>query len=99
MPANLPPQYIRTRKRYELAKTNEEKIEILKEMLALIPKHKGTDKLRASLRSNLSKLRKEEQKSRKKGKRVDEHQIRKEGAARSGLEIRAVPRGRRIRNR
>ena len=81
MPANLPPQYIKARTRYELAKTNEEKVEILKEMLALIPKHKGTDKLRASLRSNLSKLKKEEQKSRKKGKRVDEHQIRKEGAA------------------
>ena len=80
MPANLPPQYLKVRKEYELAKTTEEKIAALNEMLALIPKHKGTDKLRASLRSNLSKLRKEEQKSRKAGKRVDEYNIRKQGA-------------------
>ena len=59
MPANLPPQYLKVRKEYELAKTTEEKIEALTEMLALVPKHKGTDKLRASLRTNLSRLKKE----------------------------------------
>ncbi|HIE25933.1 TPA: TGS domain-containing protein [Candidatus Poribacteria bacterium] len=80
MPANLPPQYLKVRKEYELAKTVEEKIEALTEMLALIPKHKGTDKLRASLRANLSKLRKEEQKSRKAGRRTDEYHIRRQGA-------------------
>ncbi|MFQ6044128.1 MAG: GTPase [Candidatus Poribacteria bacterium] len=80
MPANLPPQYLRVKREYELAKTTEEKIETLTEMLALIPKHKGTDKLRASLRANLSKLRKEEQKGRKAGRRTDEYHIRRQGA-------------------
>ena len=81
MPANLTPQYLKVRKQYELAKTTEEKIAALNEMLAIIPKHKGTDKLRASLRSNLSKLKKEEQQSRSKsGRRTDEYQIKRHGA-------------------
>jgi ribosome-interacting GTPase 1 len=80
MPANLPPQYLKVRRQYELAKTNEEKIEALTEMLALIPKHKGTDKLRASLRTNLSRIRKEEQTSRKAGRRSDEYHIKRQGA-------------------
>jgi ribosome-interacting GTPase 1 len=82
MPANLTPQYLKVKKEYELAKTTEEKIEALTEMLALIPKHKGTDKLRASLRTNLSRLKKEEQQSRssKAGRRSDEYHIRRQGA-------------------
>lgn len=81
MPANLTPQYLKVRKQYEIAKTTEEKVAALNEMLAIIPKHKGTDKLRASLRSNLSKLKKEEQQSRSKGgRRTDEYHIRIQGA-------------------
>jgi len=80
MPANLTPQYLKVRKEYELAKTTEEKIAALNEMLAIIPKHKGTDKLRASLRTNLSKLKKEEQQSRSKGgRRTDEYHIKRQG--------------------
>ncbi|HID93393.1 MAG TPA: GTP-binding protein, partial [bacterium (Candidatus Stahlbacteria)] len=37
MPANLPPQYFEAEKRFRLAKTNEEKIKILYEMLAIMP--------------------------------------------------------------
>ncbi|MCL0053221.1 50S ribosome-binding GTPase [Dehalococcoidales bacterium] len=56
MPANLPPQYFEAEKNYRLAKTTSEKIAALEEMLAIMPKHKGTDKLRAELRRRIAKL-------------------------------------------
>lgn len=59
MPANLTPQYIDAEKKLRTAKTPQEKIEILEEMLALIPKHKGTEKLQAQHKSKLAKLREE----------------------------------------
>ncbi len=48
MPANLPPQYFEAEKSFRLAKRPEEKIAALEEMLAIMPKHKGTDHLRGS---------------------------------------------------
>ena len=45
MPANLPPQYKEAEERYRQAKTTPEKILALEEMLAIIPHHKGTDKM------------------------------------------------------
>jgi hypothetical protein len=56
MPANLPPQYFEAEKNFRLAKTTPEKIVALEEMLSSIPKHKGTDHLRAELRRRMSKL-------------------------------------------
>jgi len=56
MPANLPPQYFEAEKTYRLAKTAVEKIAALEEMLAIMPKHKGTDHLRAKLRRRIAKL-------------------------------------------
>ena len=50
MPANLPPDYFSAEKRYREAGTPAEKITCLEEMLTIMPKHKGTDKLRADLR-------------------------------------------------
>jgi ribosome-interacting GTPase 1 len=59
MPANLTPQYIDAEKKLRTAKTPQEKIEILEEMLALIPKHKGTEKLQAQHKSKIAKLKEE----------------------------------------
>ena len=56
MPANLPPQYFEAEKRLRPAKEPAEKIEVLEEMLAIMPKHKGTDHLRADLRGRIAKL-------------------------------------------
>jgi len=56
MPANLPPQYFEAEKTFRLAKTAMEKIAALEEMLAIMPKHKGTDHLRAELRRRIAKL-------------------------------------------
>ncbi len=56
MPANLPPQYYEAEKNFRLARTPQEKIMALEEMLAIMPKHKGTDHLRAELRRRIAKL-------------------------------------------
>jgi small GTP-binding protein len=56
MPANLPPQYYEVERRLRTATEPEEKIEILEEMLAIMPKHKGTDHLKADLRRKIAKL-------------------------------------------
>ncbi len=63
MPANLTPQYMAAEQRFKQASTHEEKIACLEEMLRVIPKHKGTDKLQADLKRRLSKLRQEAQKA------------------------------------
>ncbi|MEA3409200.1 MAG: GTP-binding protein, partial [Candidatus Eisenbacteria bacterium] len=59
MPANLPPPYKNAEQRFRAAKTTEDKIAALQEMMAIIPRHKGTDKLRAHHRKQLSKLKAE----------------------------------------
>jgi len=56
MPTNLPPQYFEAEKNFRSAKTTPEKIAALEEMLAIMPKHKGTDHLRAELRRRIAKL-------------------------------------------
>ena len=56
MPANLTPQYLEAERNYRMAKTPLEKITCLEEMLAIMPKHKGTDHLRADIRTKIAKL-------------------------------------------
>ncbi len=57
MPANLTPQYLDADQRFRRARTAAEKVACLEEMLRIIPKHKGTDKLQADLKRRLSRLR------------------------------------------
>ncbi len=80
MPANLPPQYFVAEKKYREAKSVPEKIAALEEMLMLMPKHKGTDKLRAALRRKLARLKDAQEAARKKGKQGRSFVIEKEGA-------------------
>jgi ribosome-interacting GTPase 1 len=56
MPANLTPEYLAAEKAFRAAKTTLERIACLEEMLAVMPKHKGTDHLRADLRTKIAKL-------------------------------------------
>lgn len=79
MPANLPPQYFEAEKSFRSAKTAQEKIVALEEMLAIMPKHKGTDHLRAELRSRIAKLT--DLASKKSGAHRTSMVIQKEGAA------------------
>jgi len=59
MPANLPPPYFEAEKNFKKTKTPSEKIIALETMLAIMPKLKGTDKLRADLKKRLSQHRDE----------------------------------------
>ena len=81
MPANLPPDYKEAERRFREASSHEEKLAALREMLALLPKHKGTDKLQADLRRRVSKLEEEGEQARKRGgHRFDPGHVRREGA-------------------
>jgi small GTP-binding protein len=79
MPANLPPHYFEAEKAFREAKDPLEKIAALEEMLAIMPKHKGTDHLRAELRGRIAKLT--QQAAKKSGARRASLMIEKEGAA------------------
>jgi uncharacterized protein len=80
MPANLTPQYHDADKRFRQAKTIAEKISALEDMLSLIPKHKGTEKMQADLKRRLSKAREEAQKKGKTGARGATYHVPREGA-------------------
>ncbi len=83
MPANLTPDYLAAEEKFKKARTPEDKIEALEEMLAKIPKHKGTEKLQADIKSKLAKMKKQ---SEKKGggpaRRKEAYHISREGAGR-----------------
>jgi len=81
MPANLPPQYFEAEKGYREAKAIPEKIKALESMLAIMPKHKGTDKLRGQLRSKLSKLKSESEKKGGAERRGSLFYVKPEGTA------------------
>lgn len=78
MPTNLPPQYFEAEKRFRSAQSPEEKIEALQTMLAIMPKHKGTDKLHADLRRKIAKITQEAERHAATSKAS--FYIRKEGA-------------------
>ncbi len=59
MPANLPPTYYKLKHQHEAAKTDEERLSLLEEMLRIIPKHKGTEKVVSDIRHRAAKLKRE----------------------------------------
>ena len=78
MPANLTPEYFKAERWFRTATTNEEKILAVERMLAVMPKHKGTDHLKADLRRKLSKL-KESPAKKGKGKHADIFYVQRSG--------------------
>src|SRR5438876_8150944 len=85
MPANLTPQYMEAERRFKQANSVPEKIAALEEMMATIPKHKGTEKLQADLKKKMSVLRKESDQHKKSGVRRDTFVVEKEGARQLAL--------------
>ncbi len=79
MPANLTPQYYEAERVYKEAKTPQEKINAIENMLAIMPKHKGTDKLKADLRKKISQLKKDMAKKHGSKKSMG-YDIKREGA-------------------
>ncbi len=86
MPANLTPQYKQAEERFRTAATRDAKLEALREMLALLPKHKGTEKLYADLKQRLAKLEREGDTHTHAGARHDDPgHVRHEGAGQWAL--------------
>jgi len=80
MVVNLPPQFHEKEAELKKAKTIEEKISILEEMLAIMPKHKSSEKLQALLRAKISKYKKMLEEEKKTKKKSPVPVIEKEGA-------------------
>lgn len=84
MPANLPPEYYKAEIKFKQAATPQERVAALEVLISTVPKHKGTDKLRADLRRRLSRLREETIRKKKSG-RGNIYTIEKQGAAQIAL--------------
>jgi ribosome-interacting GTPase 1 len=71
MPANLPREWYILEEKFRNEKDLEKKIELLRELIGITPKHKGTENLLAELRRRLAKLEEMlEKRSKKFGKKV-----------------------------
>ena len=81
MPANLTPQYLEAEAKFKQAKTTQEKINALEVMMAVIPKHKGTEKIRGQLKSRMAKLKEELQKRPTLGRAEQAYTVKREGSA------------------
>ncbi len=68
MPTNLPQQYYKAEERFKAAREPQEKLAHLREMMAIMPHHKGTDKVRAELNKKLSALTEQIEQVKKSGK-------------------------------
>jgi len=79
MPINATAEYFKAEQRFSKARTTEEKILALEEMIRELPKHKGTENVLAQLRSKLAKLKKQAAKAKEKGRK--EIGVKKEGEA------------------
>ena len=69
MPANLSPEYIKLDEKLRDAREPQEKLTLMREMLRVIPKHKGTEKMQADLKRRISKLEESAEKQARRGGR------------------------------
>ena len=80
MPTNLPPEALEAERRYRGASSVEDKVAALEDWLRAVPKHKGTDKLRAGLRRRLSKLQDAPGRAKPGSRRDSAYHVEREGA-------------------
>ena len=81
MPANLPPQYLKAEDEYRKASSADVRLEKLREMFRLLPKHKGTEKLQSDLKQKISQQRDEHERGKAPGKKAGiSHHVPREGA-------------------
>jgi uncharacterized protein len=69
MPANLTPEYKAAEAAFRKARDPRERLECLREMLRVIPKHKGTDHLQGDLKHRIKELSEELERPKKGGAR------------------------------
>jgi small GTP-binding protein len=70
MAANLTPQYLEAEADYKKAQTPEERLECLKRMYQLVPKHKASEKLQAELKTKISEAKEEVEHAKKHPKKT-----------------------------
>jgi ribosome-interacting GTPase 1 len=80
MPANLPPEYHKIESELRTARDPREKIDIYERLIAVIPHHKGTDKLIAMYRQKIAKAKEEIERRPSTAKHGPTHKIEKSGA-------------------
>ena len=86
MPANLSPEYKAAAEAYRRSRDPQERLDHLREMLSVIPKHKGTDHLQADLKHRIKELDEELAGPRRGGARSGPALVvRPEGAAQVAL--------------
>ncbi|MFH1331866.1 MAG: GTPase [archaeon] len=85
MPINATPEYQAAERAYNDAKTVSEKIKALEDMLKKAPSHKGSETLRADIKSKLAKYRAEVEKEKKAAGKKFHIAVKKEGAAQAVL--------------
>lgn len=59
MPANLSPEYKAAEAEFRRARTAEDRLRFLREMLRTVPKHKGTEHLQADIKTRIKELTEE----------------------------------------
>jgi len=82
MPANLTQQYLKAEAAYREAQSIQEELDCLQVMLREIPKHKGTDRLQADLKTKIAKLKTDVQKAASAPSAKSAAKIPKQGAGR-----------------
>ncbi len=85
MPANLTPDYLAADRKLKEAATPQDKLAALEEMLATIPKHKGTEKMQANLKSRIAKMRGEAQRRKGAVRARPFYHVEREGAGQIAL--------------
>jgi len=86
MPANLSPEDKKAEQAFRTAREPRERLDCLKDMLRTIPKHKGTERIQADIKSRIKQLSDELVEPRKGPARGGSaHSVHREGAAQVGL--------------
>jgi ribosome-interacting GTPase 1 len=80
VPANLPPEYHKIEAELRTARTPEEKIDIYERLIAVIPHHKGTDKLIAMYRQKIAKSREDSEHRQATAKHAPTYKVERSGA-------------------
>ena len=93
MPANLPPQYLKAEEEYRKASTPDKRLEKLRELFRLLPKHKGTEKLQSDLKQKISQLSEEVERGKAGAKKAGVEPSRAAGGGRPGGAGRCAERG------
>lgn len=86
MPTNVTPEYKKAEQAFREAREPSDRLGCLREMLRLIPKHKGTEHVQADIKTRIKQLATELSQPRKGGARSGPaHAVRREGAAQVAL--------------